>query len=141
MRHFDKAMGAIVILGLIISLYLIYVHFQPSGLYCPNAGIINCEQVLTSSYSAILGIPLAVQAFVWFAVLGVITFYRRLWKIPAFHIVKDVWLIIGLGGIMYSVIAMHLIGKICIYCSTLDVLIACAAIVHVYHARANRVSG
>lgn len=140
MRHFGKAMASIVILGIIISVYLTYVHFEPAGLYCPNTGIIDCEQVLTSSYSAILGIPLAIQALVWFAVLGVLTFYKRLWGISSFHVIRDVWLIIGLGGIVYSITAMHLIGKICIYCSSLDVLIACAAIVHAYHTRTNKVS-
>ena len=134
MNHFNKATAAVVVLGLAISVYLTYIHFEPAGLYCPNTGIINCEQVLTSSYSAVLGIPLALQALVWFAVLGVITFYRSSDN-GAFHLVKDIWLIVGLGGIVYSVVAMHLIGKICIYCSSLDVLIASAAILNAHYAR------
>lgn len=138
MRHFDKAIRIIVVLGIIISIYLTYVHFQPGSLYCPSTGIINCEQVLTSSYSEILGIPLAIQALVWFAVLGILTFYNRP-RDGKFHIVRNLWLIIGLGGIVYSVIAMHLIGKICIYCSSLDVLIAAAEILNVYHTKSNRV--
>ncbi|MCL4379488.1 MAG: hypothetical protein M1160_02485 [Candidatus Marsarchaeota archaeon] len=105
-------------IGAVVSAYLIYVHYVPSALICPNTGIISCVTVLTSVYSVIFGIPLAAYAVVWFVVALLFTRYGK------FKLAADIWMLIGIGGIIYSVFAMHMIGKICIFCSALDVIIA-----------------
>ncbi|HUY70018.1 MAG TPA: vitamin K epoxide reductase family protein [Candidatus Baltobacteraceae bacterium] len=110
------ALKVISIVAVIISLYLTYVHYQPSALICPSSGLIDCEQVLGSVYSTVLGVPIAVGGIIWF--LG--TFFLADMK-PG--VVRNVWLILGIGGLVYSITAMNEIGKICIYCSSLDVMI------------------
>ena len=111
-------LGAVLVLGIIVASYLTVVHFLPSALVCPSVGqVVNCEAVVTSSLSSVFGLPLAVLGLTWFvASLLMLAFgYNR--------ILKNVWMIIGLGGVIYSISAQTIIGKICIYCAALDVLI------------------
>lgn len=107
----------LLIFGAIISAYLTYVHYAPGALFCPDTGIINCEAVVTSSYSVILGIPLAIYALIWFVVAVLFTQYRKLRGIAG------IWMVIGIGGFAYSVFSMYMLGMICVYCSMLDAMI------------------
>lgn len=107
-----------MILGIADASYLTVVHFMPKALDCPAiVGVINCEDVLGSAYSTIFGVPLAVIGLVWFvaSLLFLLLGYNR--------IVKNIWMLFGIGGFVYSITAQVLLGKICIYCTILDVLI------------------
>jgi len=109
----------VLLLGIADSLYLTYVHFVPGSLFCPTIGTaVNCENVLTSSYSSVLGIPLAVLGLGWFVVSLAIYLLKK------DRIVKNVWMLFGAGGILYSITAQTILGKVCMYCAALDVLIA-----------------
>ena len=120
-------LGVILVLGIIDASYLTVIHFLPSALVCPSVGgIINCKDVLTSSLSDVFGVPLAVAGLVWFiASLMMLEFGHN-------KIVKNIWMIIGVGGILYSITAQAIIGKICIYCATLDFLIALGVVMFIY---------
>ena len=113
-----KALAVLFLLGLAVSVYLVYVHFYPGALVCPTKGIINCGTVLTSSYSVIFGIPLAAYAFGWF-VIALALVYSKKW-----NTITSLWMLLGIGGIAYSTLAMYKIGNICDWCSALDVIIA-----------------
>lgn len=116
-----------LILGLIDASYLTIVHFVPGTLACPTIGTaVNCESVLGSSFSNIFGVPLAILGLIWFLVSTTMLFLNTN------RIFKNIWLIFGLGGIAYSIIAQSILGKICIYCSTLDVLIALSVGAFIY---------
>ncbi len=109
----------VLVLGVIDSVYLTIVHFLPGTLLCPTVGtIVNCEAVLSSAFSTVFGVPLAVLGLVWFVAsfLFLVLGYNK--------IVKNVWMIVGIGGVLYSIAAQSVIGRICIYCASLDVLIA-----------------
>ena len=112
---YSKGMKAGLAIGVIISLYLTYVHFHPAALYCSNRGIIDCATVLGSRFSMVFGIPLSVYGVVWF--LGALAFSSA--RGPA----RNIWAIGGIGGVAYSMAAMSVIGKICIYCAGVDTLI------------------
>ncbi|MDE1832840.1 MAG: hypothetical protein KGH58_00285 [Candidatus Micrarchaeota archaeon] len=99
-----------------ISVYLTIVHYSPGALVCPNTGIISCETVLGSIYSTVLGVPIAVGGIIWFLANALMVGRKP-------GIFRNIWMLFGAGGFIYSVTAMHEIGKICIYCSTLDVFI------------------
>lgn len=113
----NKILIILLALGIAVSAYLTYVHYAPGALFCPETGIINCVAVVTSSYSVIFGIPLALYSLVWFALAILFTQYKKTKPI------SGVWLLIGIGGIAYSLFSMYMLGKVCIYCSALDVLI------------------
>jgi uncharacterized membrane protein len=49
-----------------LTAYLTVTHYtDPSALACPDTGIINCTAVTTSSWSAILGVPVALLGLLW----------------------------------------------------------------------------
>jgi uncharacterized membrane protein len=49
-----------------LTAYLTVTHYtDPTALACPDAGIINCTAVTTSSWSAILGVPVALLGLLW----------------------------------------------------------------------------
>jgi uncharacterized membrane protein len=114
----DKLLIVVLVLGIIDAAYLTVVHFLPSALLCPTIGTtVNCESVLGSSFATVFGVPLAVLGLVWFvaSLLFVLLGHNK--------VVKNIWMIVGIGGITYSIIGQSVIGKVCIYCSLLDVLI------------------
>ncbi len=106
---------AISIVGIAISIYLTIAHYSPSSLACPNTGIIDCAADLGSVYSTVLGVPIAVGGIIWFLANPLLL------KRPG--VVRNIWMLFGIGGVVYSITAMSQTGKICIYCSALDVLI------------------
>ncbi len=121
----DKALIILSCLGIIDAIYLTLVHFEKSLLVCPDSGIINCTQVLTSALSTIGGIPISVLGIIWFIGLLFIVIYK--YK----GVFSNIWLIIGCGGVAYSLIGMDIIGKICIYCSLLDTLIVLSVLIFI----------
>lgn len=115
-----KKSTAVFILFLIIALgdtvYLSVEHFYPGVLACPNTGIIDCTRVLTSSYSNVLGVPLAFLGLIWS--IGISFIFLKKNNISTF--IAPIWYLLGAFGVAYSFSAQYLIGKICIYCMTLD---------------------
>jgi len=49
-----------------LTTYLTVTHYtDPTALACPDTGIINCTAVTTSSWSVILGVPVALLGLLW----------------------------------------------------------------------------
>ncbi len=119
-----------IILGVMDGGYLTIVHFLPSALACPTIGtVVDCEAVLSSAFSNVFGVPLAVLGLAWF--IGMLAFYVSKHR----GIALNLWMIIGLGGVLYSISAQAIIGKICIYCATLDIIILSTVLLFLYHGR------
>ena len=77
--------------GFVISLYLTFVHYR--GYVSPCYVVKGCEAVQTSTYSVILGVPLALVGTVFFGLMfylgiglltGSRTWVARLYKVLAF---------------------------------------------------------
>ncbi|MEM3883848.1 VKOR family protein [Candidatus Micrarchaeum sp.] len=105
--------------ALVDSAYLSVEHFYPGVLACPNTGIIDCATVLTSGYSSVFGVPLALLGLIWSVVLLFIFAKRN----AASEFLAPIWYMVGILAVVYSFSAQYLIGKICIYCTTLDISI------------------
>ncbi len=117
----------LLFLGLLVSVYLTIEHFQPSVLICPNTGIISCETVLTSKYSVILGMPLEIIVLIWFIIAMLLSIYEQ--KISNKDLLT-IWFMVGSAGVLYSFTSQYLLGKICVYCMSLDaILILSSAII------------
>jgi uncharacterized membrane protein len=55
------------VVGLAVSVYLTVEHFSSSPSYvCPASPTINCLKVTTSSYSELLGVPVALLGLLFF---------------------------------------------------------------------------
>ena len=49
-----------------LTTYLTVTHYtDPTALACPDTGIVNCTAVTTSSWSVILGVPVALIGLLW----------------------------------------------------------------------------
>ncbi len=120
-----------IIIGLVDSLYLTAVHYTALPLYCPAGTRVNCEQVITSSLSEVAGIPISIGGIVWFAAMGIFVLAGLKMKI-----VRNVWYILALGAVAYSLVGQTILGEICEYCILLDLMLALSVIVAIRYGPA-----
>ena len=110
-----------------IASYLTVTHYtDPAALACPDTGIVNCTLVTTSSWSVVLGVPLAVLGLVWAVVMAGLTVP---WAWRAEGWVDGARLAVsGAGAIMvlYLVyVELFRIGAICLWCTAMHVTAVC----------------
>ena len=115
----------VCVLGLGISAYLTVVHYQGIAPICPaHAGIVDCEAVVTSQWSAILGVPVPVLGLVFFA--GMLAF-----QLPAAWRSHQQWVrvarmagsVVSVAMILWLVyVELFLVGRICLWCTSVHVL-------------------
>jgi uncharacterized membrane protein len=111
-----------------ISSYLTVTHYSdPAALACPDTGIVNCTLVTTSSWSVVLGAPLAVLGLVWAVVMTALTLPWA-WR-PASVWVDRVRLAVAGAGaamVLYLVyVELFRIGAICLWCTAMHVTAVC----------------
>ncbi len=118
----------LAILGLVISAYETYAHFNGSHLAgCPTGGngTFNCTAVITSSQSMVFGVlPVAVLGLAFY-VAAVPLFspwaWRARWR--QLHLLRLASVIVGMGFVMYLIYAeLYQIGDICEYCTGVHVV-------------------
>lgn len=110
---------AFSILGLVVSLYLLYIKLYPAAPFCTGFG--DCAAVNASVYSRVGGVPVALLGALAYAALIALLLLER--KLP---ILRDwgVYLEFGLAfaGTLYSAyltyIELFVIHKVCPYCVT-----------------------
>jgi uncharacterized membrane protein len=56
-----------------LTTYLTVTHYaDPTALACPDTGIVNCTAVTTSSWSEIVGVPVALIGLLWAVAITVL---------------------------------------------------------------------
>jgi uncharacterized membrane protein len=126
-----------------LTAYLTVTHYtDPTSLACPATGIINCTAVTTSSWSAILGIPVALLGLLWGLGMAGLT---SPWAWRAQTRVQATWLssarlaLSGAGALMvlYLVyIELFRVDAICLWCTGVHIT-AVALFAAVLAARAS----
>jgi uncharacterized membrane protein len=118
----------LAILGLVISAYETYAHFNGSHLAgCPTGGngTFNCTAVITSSQSMVFGVlPVAVLGLAFY-VAAVPLFSPWAWRLQRreVHLLRLGSVIVGMGFVMYLIYAeLYQIGDICEYCTGVHVV-------------------
>ncbi len=124
------AKSILSLIGIAIAAYLFLT--EPTGtssnsslFLCPGQsprGIINCTAVVTSAYSHIFGLPLSFLALAWFLFLFSLSVLQRKGD-KVIEMLSAYSSIASIFAVFYSSLAMFEIGYICIYCSTLDVIL------------------
>ena len=128
MNAFRRSGGQVVLvmlacLSLAISIYLTIVHYNSHvPVVCSASGLVNCENVLTSSYSVVPGttIPVSIPGILWSVValalpLAVLKFGSELGLL---RVAETVWSIGGLLTVFYLVYAEIVqIHNICAWCT------------------------
>ena len=127
----------LAILGLAISAYETYAHFNGSHLAgCPTGpgATFDCTAVITSAQSMVFGvIPVAVLGLAFYAV-AVPLFSPWAWRIQwrELSLVRLASAITGMGFVMYLIYAeIYQIGQVCEYCTGVHIvtfLLFCATV-------------
>lgn len=132
------AVAALALVGVGISIYLTAEHFagtEKRG-FCPlSGGLINCGNVLTSTYSFVPGtannlrIPISMPGILWFVVSGGLAL-AALWYAargraePArLRPVLLAWGAVGVATVLYLVYCeLALIHYVCLWCTAVHIL-------------------
>jgi uncharacterized membrane protein len=116
---------ALAVAALGVASYLTVTHYSdPSGLACPDTGVVNCTLVTTSSWSVLLGVPVALLGLVWAAAMAVLT-SPWAWRSrePWVEMARLAGAGIGAAMVLYLVyVELFRIGAICVWCSAIHVL-------------------
>jgi uncharacterized membrane protein len=126
-RWFQLTTLALAILGLGISIYETWAEeFNSAHLAgCPTGGhgTFNCEAVLTSPQSHILGIPVAVLGIVFYVAL-IPLFSPWAWRLKSalVHRLRLASMIVGMAFVVYLISAELSIGSICEYCTGVHIV-------------------
>ena len=104
--------------GVAVSAYLAYVHYEPTALICTGSG--GCEKVQDSSYAVLAGIPVAVLGLgAWVAALAL-----TIWNSELARTLTAALAIGSLAFVAYLVILqLFVIDAICIWCMVNDLLL------------------
>ncbi len=138
-RAICLALVVLSIAGIVVAGYLTSVHYASVPLACSASGVINCEQVLSSRYSEVLGVPWSVGGILWFATSGLLAAWAliRAPEPPALHPAQVVWGLIGLAVAVYLIgVELVALKHICIWCSSMHVLIIVALLLVLFRTPA-----
>jgi uncharacterized membrane protein len=112
------------LVALAISSYLTVTHYgDPTALACPDTGIVNCTLVTTSSWSVVLGVPLAVLGLAWAVVMTGLT-VPLVWRAAAPWVDGARLVVSGAGAamVLYLVeVELFRIGAICLWCTAMHI--------------------
>jgi uncharacterized membrane protein len=115
---------ALSLLGLALSGYLTYQHFQPVFQGCSLSGFVNCQKVTTSAQSHFLGVPVAFLGLANYVVMTVIN-SPWAWRAKNYwlHVARFVLAIGGMCFVLWLIAAEFLIiGNICLYCTGVHIV-------------------
>lgn len=116
--------GALVpaVLGLGASVYLTIEHFTASTTFaCPETATVNCQKVTSSSYSHLLGVPVALGGAVYFVVMVALV-SPPAWRSQVLDRVRLVAAGVGVLAVLYLLWAeLFRIDAICLWCTVVHV--------------------
>ena len=111
--------------GLAVSAYLTVEHYSSSTtLACPETGVVNCVKVTTSSYSTLLGVPVALLGLLFFAAMSVLC-APVAWRAsnPWVSRARLAGAVAGVAMVVYLVWAeLFRIDAICLWCTVVHAL-------------------
>ena len=110
-----------------IASYLTVAHYtDPAALACPDTGIVNCALVTTSSWSVLLGVPVAVLGLVWAIVMTALTIPWAWSYAPWVDRVRLAVSGAGAAMVLYLIyVELFRIGAICLWCTAMHVTAVC----------------
>lgn len=126
-RHSRVIMGAIAIIGAILTAYLAVVEFTGGQAACPTNG---CNVVLQSPYAKLFGVPLPFFGFLGYLgmavlALGPLAVKQETNKLLRAQLEDITWLFLFIGGCAMAVFSAYLmyllafeIQAFCPYCVT-----------------------
>lgn len=127
-RRLMVAVAFVALGGVAISSVSLYHHFSKSkSSFCDINESFNCDLVNRSTYSTVLGVPVALIGVLgYLLILALATVYREKAETPAMLLVVSA---AGLGfALRLTYIEGHVLGVWCILCLTSLTLILASAV-------------
>ncbi len=111
-------------LGFLASLYLLKNHYAPagSGTFCDLSSTFSCSLVNTSHFSTLFGVPVALLGALWFLWL-IARAYKARQHDGTATVDLFLWNLLGLGFIIYFIIAEIILQAVCFLCTLVHILI------------------
>eukprot|EP01132_Coremiostelium_polycephalum_P000493 gene493-621_t len=116
-----QIMGVLGFINLAFSFYLAFGNIE-SGT-CDVSSTVSCSTVIKSSYGEIANVPVAVFGITWNICL-LIAIWRIMIEDRITHFITAlyIWCSVGIGFVLYFIIAEYLIGAICPFCTIVHVI-------------------
>jgi uncharacterized membrane protein len=127
------ALIAISVVGIAISAYLTTVHYADVELVCTTDGVVNCEEVLTSTYADVAGIPWSLGGIAWFGVTAALAAAALLQRPEAAFVqpAQVAWSLLGIATVVYLVgVEIFALEQICLWCTAMHALIVVVFVLH-----------
>jgi vitamin-K-epoxide reductase (warfarin-sensitive) len=128
-RRLMVAVALVALAGVAVSSVSLYHHFSKSKTsFCDINESFNCDLVNRSTYSTVLGVPVALIGILgYLLILALATIYREKAETPV------MLLVVSTGGLGFALrltyIEGHVLGVWCILCLTsLALILACAVL-------------
>lgn len=107
------------LLGLIVSLYLYVLGSQT---YCPTTSF-ECDVVLFSEYSHIMGIPLSLLGAIWFSAALMLSIIYSIFNTRMVSKILFGWCLTSIPSVATLVaIEIFLVNSICLFCTFAHIL-------------------
>jgi uncharacterized membrane protein len=122
--------GALTLAGAGLSSYLLYVRWTGATLACSTGG---CETVQASSYSKVLGIPVALLGLLAYTTIFVCSLFKN-------EVVRAAAFSTALAGVAFAAYLLYVqlaaIGAVCQWCLASDGLVTAVAVLTLLRLRA-----
>lgn len=133
------------LLGVLISIYLLILHYQDGQQICDINDALSCTQVKESSYAQLLGFPIALYGIIGYLILGIMSIMmllrvrilrNRYWR----KAINDENLFyLAFVALLFSLYLTYaeifLIKSLCIFCLFSAVIIAAITILSYKHLK------
>ena len=124
-KNYALALAFFAFLGILVSLYLTYLHYAPlfnlgQGITCNFGDNLNCDIVLTSDYSEIFGIPVALIGALSYLFIFIVAFSLRHAPLNILRIRQAALLAVSSFMILFDIylfyISYFVIQSFCVFC-------------------------
>jgi uncharacterized membrane protein len=120
-RTLRRGVVAFALAGIALTAYLLYIRESGSSLACPTGG---CETVQTSSYSAVLGVPVALLGLLGYIAIVALALARG-------ELARLGQATLALAALAFAAyllyVQLHVLDAVCAWCVGNDVLVAIVA--------------
>jgi uncharacterized membrane protein len=115
-----------------IAIYLTTVHYAQVPLLCSAEGLVNCERVTSSRYSAVPGttLPITLPGLAWFAVSALLALAGMRSRQSWIRRAELIWTILGTLTVLYLVyVEIVILHTICFWCTAVHAVIFASLLV------------
>ncbi len=116
-KRFQEVIFILGIMGLLVSIYLTYIHYFPAeSAICDLGETLTCSSVDKNSYSTIFKVPVAAFGVAWFAVLLLLN-GMAYHKDSAWSREVLAWSVVGILFVIYFIAIEIMIKTLCPFCT------------------------